>query len=97
MAVKTKRIKCGRCGERETVMRGERGPVSIYLREKEWTAHGPGEGSRSEPVLTTGSARCRSQTLRSTSEQLRSDYVVSTCFMSQDKGAGRRAHIWPPA
>ena len=30
MAVKQKRIKCARCGERETVMRGERGPVSIY-------------------------------------------------------------------
>ncbi len=25
MAVKQKRIKCARCGERETVMRGERG------------------------------------------------------------------------
>ena len=30
MAVKAKRIKCPRCGERETVTRGERGPVSIY-------------------------------------------------------------------
>jgi len=30
MAVKAKRITCGRCGERETVTRGERGPVSIY-------------------------------------------------------------------
>ncbi len=30
MAVKAKRIKCARCGERETVMRGERGPASIY-------------------------------------------------------------------
>ncbi len=30
MAVKQKRIKCARCGERETVMRGERGPASIY-------------------------------------------------------------------
>ncbi len=30
MAVKAKRIKCARCGERETVTRGERGPVSIY-------------------------------------------------------------------
>ncbi len=30
MAVKAKRIKCARCGERETVMPGERGPVSIY-------------------------------------------------------------------
>ncbi len=30
MAVKTKRIKCARCGERETVIRGERGPASIY-------------------------------------------------------------------
>ncbi len=28
--VKQKRIKCARCGERETVMRGERGPASIY-------------------------------------------------------------------
>ena len=30
MAVKQKRIKCARCGERDTVTRGERGPVSIY-------------------------------------------------------------------
>jgi len=30
MAVKQKRIKCARCGERETVTRGERGPASIY-------------------------------------------------------------------
>ncbi len=30
MAVKQKRIRCARCGERETVTRGERGPVSIY-------------------------------------------------------------------
>ncbi len=30
MAVKQKRIKYARCGERETVMRGERGPASIY-------------------------------------------------------------------
>ena len=30
MAVKAKRIKCARCGERGTVMRGERGPASIY-------------------------------------------------------------------
>jgi len=30
MAVKQKRIRCARCGERETVMRGERGPASIY-------------------------------------------------------------------
>ena len=30
MAVKVKRIKCAQCGERETVMRGERGPASIY-------------------------------------------------------------------
>ncbi len=30
MAVKQKRITCARCGERETVTRGERGPVSIY-------------------------------------------------------------------
>ena len=30
MAVKAKRIKCARCGERETVTRGERGPASIY-------------------------------------------------------------------
>ncbi len=30
MAVKTKRIKCARCGERETVTRGERGSVSMY-------------------------------------------------------------------
>jgi len=30
MAVKAKRITCARCGERETVMREERGPASIY-------------------------------------------------------------------
>ncbi len=30
MAVKTKRITCAQCGERETVMKGERGPASIY-------------------------------------------------------------------
>ncbi len=30
MAVKAKRITCARCGERETVTRGERGPTSIY-------------------------------------------------------------------
>ncbi len=30
MAAKAKRIKCAQCGERETVMRGERGPASIY-------------------------------------------------------------------
>ena len=30
MAIKQKRIRCARCGERETVMKGERGPASIY-------------------------------------------------------------------
>jgi late competence protein required for DNA uptake (superfamily II DNA/RNA helicase) len=30
MAVKQKRIKCARCGERETVLKGQRGPASIY-------------------------------------------------------------------
>jgi hypothetical protein len=30
MAVKAKRITCARCGERESIMRGERGPASIY-------------------------------------------------------------------
>lgn len=30
MAIQEKRIKCQRCGERETVIRGERGPVSRY-------------------------------------------------------------------
>jgi transcription elongation factor Elf1 len=30
MAVKQKRITCARCGERETVTKGERGPASIY-------------------------------------------------------------------
>jgi len=30
MAVKERRIKCARCGERDTVTRGERGPVTIY-------------------------------------------------------------------
>ncbi len=30
MAIKERRIKCAACGERETVTRGERGPVSAY-------------------------------------------------------------------
>lgn len=30
MAIKERRIKCAMCGERETVIRGERGPVSQY-------------------------------------------------------------------
>jgi transcription elongation factor Elf1 len=30
MAIKRKRITCARCGERETVLKGERGPASIY-------------------------------------------------------------------
>jgi len=30
MAIKEKRIKCARCGERETVTRGERGFVTQY-------------------------------------------------------------------
>ncbi len=30
MAAKDKRIKCAACGERETVSRGERGPVTAY-------------------------------------------------------------------
>jgi len=30
MAIKERRIKCLVCGERETVMRGERGPVTAY-------------------------------------------------------------------
>jgi len=30
MAIKQRRIKCAVCGERETVIRGERGPVSAY-------------------------------------------------------------------
>jgi len=30
MAIKERRIKCAACGERETVMRGERGPVTAY-------------------------------------------------------------------
>ena len=30
MAIKERRIKCAACGERETVIRGERGPVSAY-------------------------------------------------------------------
>ncbi len=30
MAIKERRIKCAACGERETVTRGERGPVSRY-------------------------------------------------------------------
>jgi len=30
MAIKERRIKCAVCGERETVIRGERGPVTDY-------------------------------------------------------------------
>jgi hypothetical protein len=30
MAIKERRIKCAACGERETVIRGERGPISAY-------------------------------------------------------------------
>ncbi len=30
MAIKDKRIKCACCGARETVTRGERGPVTLY-------------------------------------------------------------------
>jgi len=30
MAIKERRIKCAACGERETVIRGDRGPVSAY-------------------------------------------------------------------
>ncbi len=30
MVVKQKRITCARCGERETVLKGERGLASIY-------------------------------------------------------------------
>ncbi len=30
MAIKERRITCAACGERETVVRGERGPVSAY-------------------------------------------------------------------
>ena len=30
MAIKERRIKCAACGERDTVLRGERGPVSAY-------------------------------------------------------------------
>ncbi len=30
MAIKEKRVKCARCGERETVTRGERGFVTQY-------------------------------------------------------------------
>lgn len=30
MAIKERRIKCAACGQRETVIRGERGPVSAY-------------------------------------------------------------------
>lgn len=30
MAIKERRIKCVMCGERETVIRGERGPVTAY-------------------------------------------------------------------
>jgi len=51
MAVKQKRIKCARCGERETVTRGERGPASIYCdlcrdevkREEVWRQRLPAE------------------------------------------------------
>ena len=30
MAIKERRIKCAACGQRETVIRGERGPVTAY-------------------------------------------------------------------
>jgi hypothetical protein len=30
MAIKERRIKCAACGQRDTVIRGERGPVSRY-------------------------------------------------------------------
>ncbi len=30
MAFKERRIKCASCGERDTVIRGERGPVTAY-------------------------------------------------------------------
>lgn len=30
MAIKERRIKCAACGERDTVLRGERGPVTAY-------------------------------------------------------------------
>jgi hypothetical protein len=30
MAIKERRIKCAACGERDTVIRGERGPVTGY-------------------------------------------------------------------
>jgi len=34
MAVKERRIKCVACRERDTVIRGERGPVTAYCREE---------------------------------------------------------------
>jgi len=33
MAIKGKRLTCAECGQRVTVMRGERGPVSAYCDE----------------------------------------------------------------
>ena len=30
MAIKERRIKCAACGERDTVLRGERGPLTAY-------------------------------------------------------------------
>ena len=30
MAIKTRRITCAHCGQRETILRGERGPVTAY-------------------------------------------------------------------
>jgi len=30
VATKERRIKCAACGERETVIRGERGPLTAY-------------------------------------------------------------------
>jgi hypothetical protein len=30
MAIKERRIRCAACGERDTVLRGERGPVTAY-------------------------------------------------------------------
>ncbi len=52
MAIKERCIKCAACGERETVIRGERGPVTAYCdlcRE---------ERKREQAQARTPSVRC---------------------------------------
>jgi len=64
--------------------------------EKEWAVHGPGKGARSKPVLTTGFARSRSQTLRSPSPQSRSDGVMSTYTLPTRVADGEIVRVKTP-